>query len=130
MHQHNATVKLPTTYTYCPPCPVSRPSPCCAAGQGLNQAMEDAWGLGAALAGAAALGQPQLQALQQFRQQRAQRMRTVVGFTTSIGEASYKDGGKQEEKAMTPAEFFQFVHQVEFESLGKMQQRAAAGMGA
>jgi hypothetical protein len=104
--------------------------PCCAAGQGLNQAMEDAWGLGAALAGAAAVAQPQLEALQRFRQQRAQRMRTVVGFTTSAGEAAYKAGGRQEEQAMTPAEFFQFVHQVEFESLGDMQQQAAAGAAA
>jgi hypothetical protein len=131
LHVHNATsILLLTTCTH-----VLSPSffvqpVLLHAGQGLNQALEDAWGLGAALAGAAAVGQHQLEALQHFRQQRARRMATVVGFTTSIGEASYKDGGKQEEKAMTPAEFFQFVHQVEFESLQDLQLRAAAGVAA
>jgi 2-polyprenyl-6-methoxyphenol hydroxylase-like FAD-dependent oxidoreductase len=88
--------------------------------------MEDAWGLGAALAGAAALGQPQLEALQHFRQQRAQRMRTVVAFTTASGEAAYKRSmdKAQADKAMgsdtanmSAEEFFNFCYDVTFEPL-------------
>lgn len=110
-------------------------------GQGLNQAMEDAWGLGAALAAAAAVGQKQLEPLQAFRQQRAARMRTVVAYTTASGEAAYKrsmDKG-QADKALGPdtaqmssEEFFNFCYDVTFEDLAgllsKQQQQPAAAV--
>jgi 2-polyprenyl-6-methoxyphenol hydroxylase-like FAD-dependent oxidoreductase len=91
--------------------------------------MEDAWGLGAALAGAAAVAQPQLEALQRFRQQRAQRMRTVVGFTTASGEAAYKRSmdKAQADQAMgsdtakmSAEEFFKFCYDVTFEQLADL----------
>lgn len=102
--------------------------------------MEDAWGLGAALAAAAAaVGQQQLEALQAFRQQRAARMRTVVAYTTASGEAAYKrsmDKG-QADKALGPdtaqmssEDFFNFCYDVTFEDLagllGRKQLPAAA----
>jgi 2-polyprenyl-6-methoxyphenol hydroxylase-like FAD-dependent oxidoreductase len=99
--------------------------------------MEDAWGLGAALAGAAAVGQTQLAALEQFRQQRAARMRTVVAYTTASGEAAYKrsmDKG-QADKAMeadtaqmSSEEFFNFCYDVTFEDLSalRVKQQPAA----
>jgi 2-polyprenyl-6-methoxyphenol hydroxylase-like FAD-dependent oxidoreductase len=91
--------------------------------------MEDAWGLGAALAGAAAVGQQQLAALQEFRRHRAQRMRTVVAYTTAAGEAAYKRSMNkaQADKAlgadtsqMTSEEFFSFCYNVEFEELSTL----------
>ncbi|KAF6253545.1 FAD/NAD(P)-binding domain-containing protein [Scenedesmus sp. NREL 46B-D3] len=108
-------------------------------GQGLNQAMEDAWGVGAALAGAAAVGQPQLAAVQEFRQQRAQRMRTIVAYTTASGEAAYKRSmdNAQAEKAMGPDtaimsadKFLKFCYDVAFEDLTTLlaqEQLALAG---
>eukprot|EP00882_Tetradesmus_deserticola_P010177 GHRQ01010754.1.p1 GENE.GHRQ01010754.1~~GHRQ01010754.1.p1 ORF type:complete len:155 (+),score=53.87 GHRQ01010754.1:1103-1567(+) len=98
-------------------------------GQGLNQAMEDAWGLGAALAGSAAIGEGQLAGLQEFRQQRAQRMRTVVAFTTAVGEAAYtrstsKEQAEQERAPdtakMSTEDFLNFCYDVNFERLGDL----------
>lgn len=113
-------------------------------GQGLNQTLEDAWGLGKALShpnssssvggsdgGSREQDGVQLNALPDFRVQRAQRMRPVLQFTTESGKAAYtaakeKDQDKaaaalsvlgDDTKEMTFKEFSEFCCSVEFEKL-------------
>jgi hypothetical protein len=73
----------------------------------------------------------QLEALQEFRFQRAQRMRPVLQFTTESGKAAYTAAkGKDRDEAtaavsvlgndtkeMTAAQFSEFCCSVEFEKL-------------
>lgn len=120
-------------------------------GQGLNQTLEDAWGLGKALSlkpevsissqasqgsgeGSALQGDSSssglLEALQDFREQRAVRVAPVVAFTTASGKAAYKakKNASSEEAAaqmsmggdteqMTAAEFSEFCCGVNFAPL-------------
>lgn len=116
-------------------------------GQGLNQTLEDAWGLGKALSEASSSQGSQgsgegsvlqdgssscglLAALQGFREQRAMRVAPVVAYTTASGKAAYKakKNASSEEAAamvslggdteqMTAAEFSEFCCGVNFAPL-------------
>jgi 2-polyprenyl-6-methoxyphenol hydroxylase-like FAD-dependent oxidoreductase len=100
-------------------------------GQGNNQAVEDAHGLGVAAAAAAAAGDIDLDALQAWREARAHRVRPIVAFSTVTGRGAYtvaREAASEEEAAvlsmfpgtpeMSNQAFERYLFEQEFEPLG------------